>query len=186
MLDSKVSVMSPGSGNAAGALPFRYTETQVIHAPLRVLAVDPGLSGAAALIGRGRFEVLRDFKTLRDVAGAVYRFAESEPDIIAMEGVRARPGQGVCSVWSFGRSTGVAEGACYVTFLGKDLAEVFPQRWQNFWREVAGRKKGEDFNSRDIAARLFPGQDVFKRVKDHNTADAVLIAAYLALGGAPS
>lgn len=177
---------SPGSGNAAGASPFRFTEAQLIHAPVRVLAVDPGLSGAAALLGRGKFEVVRDFKVLRDVAEGVHRFMNAEPDIITLEGVRARPGQGVCSIFSFGRSTGVAEGACYVTFMGKPLVEVFPLRWQNFWREVAGRRKGEDFDSRDIATRLFSSYDVFKRVKDHNTADAVLIAGYLALGGSPS
>jgi hypothetical protein len=119
-----------------------------------------------------------------------------------IEKVASRPAQGVASTFNFGKATGVAYGAvdalCQMrtmTTTKTDLySEVSPQMWQ-FWyknrmskipepldslaRVALRNYSPEGFDSRYYALCLFPQNvDLFKRVKDHNTADAVLLAAY--------
>lgn len=143
-----------------------------------VIAIDPGLSGAAARIGQGILEVRRDFKTLADIVRAVQQLnGDNLPQHFIIEQVGARPGQGVCSMFSFGKATGVAFGAVYST--GHNVEEVHPLRWQNFFRRELGISKEIQFDSREIAGKLLPDRlELFKRKKDHNTADAVLIGLY--------
>lgn len=163
--------------------PCRKVEQKLINAPVCVLAVDPGSSGAVFKIGRGIFTGLRDFKCLQDIAKAIRLLAQDvdgvKVDYAMIEGVAARPGQGVCSMFSFGRASGVADGALCLALPHLTVEEVWPQRWQNFFRKWLGIEKGQEFDSRAIACRLFPSQaDYFKRKKDHNSADAALIAVW--------
>jgi hypothetical protein len=57
---------------------------------------------------------------------------------------------------------------------------VTPQKWQNYFRAKFGIPKEEAFDSRALASKLFPAMtDVFfKRKKDHNSADAALMAVW--------
>jgi crossover junction endodeoxyribonuclease RuvC len=145
--------------------------------PRSVVAVDPGLSGAICQLGAGKLRVWRDFKVLRDIVEGV-REAVGFADRVVLENVHAMPGQGVCSMFSFGKSTGVALGAILCK-TGVEPVEVAPLKWQNFFRKLFGVPKGTEFNARTIALNLFPSSAPFlKRVKDHNTADAILMAAY--------
>lgn len=142
-----------------------------------ILGVDPGISGAVARLewpSSQILEIRRDFKTLRDLGRAV---VELSPDVdyAVIEQVGAMPGQGVTSMFSFGRSTGVALGAGYARDL--DWIEIAPARWQSYFRKLY-LGPGDPFDSRTIAEALFPGTDWFRRKKDHGSADAVLVAAY--------
>ena len=154
--------------------------TELIHKPVSVLAVDPGLSGAIARIGRGEVFVARDFKTLKDIADCVRQTASfRSPDHIVVEQVGAMPGQGVCSMFSFGKSTGTAFGSLWYGYPDAVIEEVHPIRWQNWFRSLYGPPKGTPFDSRELALRLLPGHaELFKRKKDHNTADACLMALW--------
>jgi hypothetical protein len=96
------------------------------------------------------------------------------------------PGQGVVSMFTFGKATGVAFGALFLA-LAKTapLLEVAPLKWQNFFRSELGVDKSVAFHSPSIATRLFPSfaQPYLLREKDHNTADAILLATWFLLQG---
>jgi crossover junction endodeoxyribonuclease RuvC len=156
----------------------------VIQLPHRgvVVGIDPGVSGAVVRLENGVISAARDFKMRRDITRAVQRLVPGSDKVI-IELVHAMPGEGVCSVWSFGKATGTAFGAVEA-LRADELIEVAPQRWQNFFKKVFGIDPKQRFKeiTREIAVRLFPGQaELFKRKKDHGSADAALIAVWGAL-----
>lgn len=148
----------------------------------RVTAIDPGMSGAVARLVKGKVEVRRDFKEKRDIARAVEALVPGA-DVVVIEAVHAMPGEGVCSVFTFAKSTGIAFGAVYSQHEPAPV-EVAPQTWQNYFKKLLGIDRKTKFKTvtRDVAATIFFEQrDLFKRKKDHNTADACLLAAWGAL-----
>jgi crossover junction endodeoxyribonuclease RuvC len=91
---------------------------------------------------------------------------------VVIERVGAMPGQGVSSMFNFGRSAGIIEGV--VAALRMPHTYVTPATWT----KAVGRAAGKDA-SRMRAMELFPSKaDLFKRVKDDGRADAALIAYY--------
>ncbi len=148
-----------------------------MNAPACVLAVDPGLSGAVCRLGQGHFDVRRDFKTLPDIAHAIRDLSAGVSHAV-IELVHAMPGQGVCSMFSFGRASGVADGALALC-LACPVEAVSPQKWQGFFRQLLGIPKGTDFDSRIVASKiLLSSSPYLTRKKDHNSADAILLAAW--------
>lgn len=152
-------------------------ESDLINAPTTVLAVDPGLSGAVCKMGRGEFVLIRDFKTFPDIAKAIQKLSYGVSHAV-MEFVHAMPGQGVCSMFSFGRAAGVADGALALCLPeGCESLQVSPQKWQNFFRTRMNIPKSTEFDSRLLASKLLPNfLPFFLRKKDHNSADATLMA----------
>lgn len=145
-----------------------------------ILAIDPGLSGAVCRLTNGIPELRRDFKTLPDIARAIKDLSADVTHAV-IELVHAMPGQGVCSMFSFGRAAGVADGALALSLPQLIVESVTPQKWQNWFRARYGIVKGQQFNSRELALQIFPDKaDFFRRVKDHNSADAVLLAHWKA------
>lgn len=151
-----------------------------------VVAVDPGLSGAIFYLGHGGLTtVWRDFKTLRDLARAVRQAKDCCPERTVIEFVSAMPGQGVCSMFSFGRATGAALGAFFAAS-DKPIYEVAPQRWQNWYREVIDIPRAAgSFDSTVIAPQVLtaPMLDQCRKKRgslDHNACDAALIAVWCA------
>jgi len=95
-----------------------------------------------------------------------------KPEEAYIEKVFAMAGQGVTSVFSFGRSLGAIEGVIAARSIKSTL--VTPQTWQKAMG-VSGGKDG----ARARAMEVFPWNvDLFKRVKDDGRADAALIAAW--------
>ena len=155
------------------------------HAPVpsfsRVIGIDPGASGAIALLVSGVLVSVHDMPTVtvernkaqkRQVcpAGLSLLMQQLSPHKAIVEKVGARPGQGVSSMFSFGRSVGIIEGV----LAAKQIPVTFttPQAWQ----KQSGAAKGKD-GSRQRVMELFPSQaHLFARVKDDGRADAVLIA----------
>jgi crossover junction endodeoxyribonuclease RuvC len=89
---------------------------------------------------------------------------------VYVERVSAMAGQGVTSVFSFGRSFGMIEGI--LAALKMPVTFVAPATWTR----AIGRSPGKDA-SRARAMELFPNYEYFfKRVKDDGRADAALIA----------
>ena len=168
---------------------FKLAETSwlrglISESRFRVLAIDPGLSGAVVLIGEGDLQVRRDFKKDEDISQAVRELAPGAL-VCCIEHVHSKLGDGIKSAFSFGKFTGIAKGALHAFF--KDpgcVLEPSPQKWQFFIRKelrvlpMSGPDKVE-FNSLDLCRQLLPDRgQLFKRKLDHNTADAVLIGAY--------
>ena len=101
----------------------------------RILGIDPGASGAMALLDGDVLVRVADMPIImvkgrsRILApGVVDLIVETKPDQIVLEDVSAMPGQGVSSMFSFGRGLGVLEGV--IAALGYPLIMVRPNRWK--------------------------------------------------------
>ena len=151
-----------------------------------ILGIDPGLSGALAfydtvdhsliLHDMPVVEMVRNGKTKREVSPhLIAEIITGNPKQTArayVERVSAMPGQGVTSVFSFGRSSGIIEGA--LAAIGIPYTLVTPQAWM----KATGIRAGKD-GSRQRAMEVFPMHaDLFARKKDDGRSDASLIAYY--------
>ena len=149
-----------------------------------ILGIDPGLSGAFAFLDtRDMTVTLEDMPTveiLRNKKRKNEVNAAQVANVIAGRGIRhaflervgAMPGQGVTSVFSFGRSTGILEGVLAAYDIPTTI--ITPQEWQ----KVAAVRDGKDAG-RLRAAQLFPSSSsFFARKKDNGRSDAALIAWY--------
>ena len=149
----------------------------------RTLGIDVGLNGAIALVVDGDLISVVDMPTVTldrngkakrqvSVPELVEIIKQFDPTDAYVEKVFAMAGQGVTSVFSFGRSLGVVEGV--LTTLKIKTTLITPQTWQK-GIAVTGGKDG----SRARAMELFPDQmALFKRVKDDGRSDASLIALW--------
>jgi crossover junction endodeoxyribonuclease RuvC len=149
----------------------------------RTLGIDVGLNGAIALVVDGELISVVDMPTVTlDRNGKAKRqvsvpelvdiIKQFDPNEAYVEKVFAMAGQGVTSVFSFGRSLGVVEGV--LTTMKIKTTLITPQTWQK-GIGVTGGKDG----SRARAMELFPEQTaLFKRVKDDGRSDAALIALW--------
>ena len=146
---------------------------------LAILGIDPGLSGAVVLYSPVANEMLakRDFKNLREVTCAI-RELGSQATFGVMEFVSARPGQGVTSTFHFGQADGAAIGA--LESINLPWIDVTPSGWQRWVREFLGIPANEAFGACEAALQAFSPDHhyLFKRAKDHNTADACFLALY--------
>jgi crossover junction endodeoxyribonuclease RuvC len=146
------------------------------------IGVDPGLSGAIAVMSPESLKIFdmptmtveRNGKAKRQVSAselaAILSNYNSNDCHVYVEKVSAMAGQGVTSVFSFGRSFGMIEGI--LAAFKMPVTFVPPATWV----KAVGRGQGKDA-SRARAMELFPSdQDQFKRVKDDGRADAALIA----------
>jgi crossover junction endodeoxyribonuclease RuvC len=151
------------------------------------IGIDPGLNGAIAFLDAEKghlsimdmpiLEVKRNNKTKNEVnpvGVAIAMGLAGKVSHAVLERVGAMPGQGVTSVFSFGRSVGIIEGVLATMLIPVDI--VTPQAWQ----KAAGARGGKD-GSRQRAMELFPNYaGMFIRKKDDGRADAALMAWYAA------
>lgn len=155
-----------------------------------VIGVDPGLTGAFAYLSVDTASKRCALLDVSDMPTATAKVGKSEkshllipelpakfhilgltrPDHVIIEEVSAAPGQGVTSMFRFGFVAGALEGVAGT--LGLPVTTIRPQKW----RQIAGVRQGDDAG-RLRAIQLFPNKsELFSRKKDHNRADAVLIA----------
>jgi len=150
----------------------------------RILGIDPGASGALCCLctKTNTIEVIdmptvlikRGQRMVNQVQPAlvVAAIQQLNPDQAIVERVSAMPGQGVSSMFAFGRAAGVLEGA--LAGLGIPYTDVPPATWV----KVMGVRGGKD-GARNRAIELYPKHaGLFARVKDDGRADACLIATY--------
>ena len=173
--------MSNLQSHQAMQLPTLGTGQVPVPSLSRVIGIDPGASGAIALLVSGVLISVHDMPTVtvernkaqkRQVcpAGLSLLMQQLSPHRATVEKVGAMPGQGVSSMFSFGRSVGIIEGV----LAARQIPVTFttPQAWQ----KQSGAAKGKD-GSRQRVMELFPREaHLFARVKDDGRADAVLIA----------
>lgn len=150
---------------------------------MRIIGFDPGAHGAIALVENGQLLELHDMPAMRvkrgtrvvnevNAAALGQLVAALRAEAAVVEKVGAMPGQGVSSMFAFGRALGVIEGV--LGALQVPYTKVPPQEWQKGMR-VRGGKDG----ARERASALFPARaGDFARVKDDGRADAALLAAY--------
>lgn len=150
-----------------------------------VLGIDPGLSGAVALYNASNgalqvddmptHELKRGGKNKRelDLPGLAGLFDVNGLVRMAfVEQVGAMPGQGVSSVFAFGKAYGAVLGILAARNI--PMTMVPPQRWKKALN-VPAAKDG----ARARASQLLPSHAAhWKRVKDDGRAEAALIAYY--------
>lgn len=151
---------------------------------MKVVGIDPGIDGAIALFdGKNllvedipnlevkvakKFKKAINFSALSELFHLIFAGA----DHAFLEQVGAMPGQGVTSMFNFGKTAGALEMALSMSGLPYTL--IAPVKWKS---ELGLNSSGT--RSLQRANQIFPSfPHFFKRVKDHNRAEAALLAWY--------
>jgi crossover junction endodeoxyribonuclease RuvC len=151
---------------------------------IRIVGIDPGLSGACALL-----EITNNDTALVDVIDVPITGtgAKQSIDVILLqewlqrhgprhaflERAQAMPRQGASSGFKYGRVVGAIEATLMLCAV--PLVIVEPSKWKRHFHLQGADKEG----ARQLAIRMFPREHrFFVRRKDHNRAEAVLIGVY--------
>jgi hypothetical protein len=147
----------------------------------RFLGIDPGGSGGMALLAHhGALLAVTQFDGLTDHEVAAW--LKAEKGLItkaAIEKVGAMPGQGVVSMFTFGKSYGFLRGL--LVAFEVPLVEVPPQTWMKRLAIPSRGDKTKTEHKKLLQAKAHERWP--SRVKDlgRNVADAALIAEWLRL-----
>jgi crossover junction endodeoxyribonuclease RuvC len=150
-----------------------------------IAGIDPGLTGAVCFADPSNpttcraydlpvHVLLRGGKKKRelDIAGLIGILTEHRLDHVFLEQVGAMPGQGVSSVFAFGKTYGVILGVIAARTI--PLTLVTPATW----KRALGVPKAKDA-ARARASQLLPEAAAQWRLKKHDgRAEAALIALY--------
>lgn len=144
-----------------------------------ILGIDPGLSGAFAILDDGKLTHVADLPTMGEGASRMLdsgALADAlKPltfDLAVIERVGAMPGQGVSSMFRFGQAVGQAVGVIHT--LG------IPLKWASpgAWKRAMGLSSDKE-RARALAIETFPSlRAQFARKKDHGRAEAALMALW--------
>ena len=163
---------------------------------LHVIGIDPGLTGALAVVGPGGLEHVEDMPVMQRAlaAGKVKnqvnaaavtqllkewtRGYDTVEILVVLEHqapfrIPGNKPQGSSSTFSLGHTAGILEGV--VVALGFPHRTVTPTVWKKALGLPGGAKNKEVARTR--AQRLYP-EAALTRVKDHNRAESLLIARY--------
>ena len=153
---------------------------------MKIIGIDPGLSGAIAILENNRvlniFEIpvmSEGKKNKRQLNSAqlvkLFRdnISKNEEVAVVVEQVNAMPGQGVTSMFNFGQTFGAIKGIC--ASLGLPIFFVRPSKWKKHFELINSSKD----SSRTKAIEMYPSlsNDLAKK-KDVNKSDAILIARF--------
>jgi crossover junction endodeoxyribonuclease RuvC len=150
---------------------------------MKLLGIDPGLSGALAILCGDEVLLVEDMPVHSIVTGRKTRVELDVPslrqlltaqpiDHVVIEKVASRPGQGVSSMFKFGHCAGAVYGL--VVGLQLPCSFVLPQLWQR----AAGCGPSPDA-ARQRAAQLYPAiAPQLARKRNAGRADAILIARH--------
>lgn len=158
---------------------------------MNILGIDPGVTGAIAQLRPGwPVPEIVDLPTkTRDngrsrLDGAALlnlitaRVQPGERTIIAVEHIHAMPISGSIGVFSQGSVTGTIEGILDILEEGRPYIEtrtIQPGTWKLHFGLI--KKTKEDARQKAIA--MFGAPKFLDRKKDHNRAEACLIAAFI-------
>jgi len=153
---------------------------------MRIIGIDPGLSGAIAILEDNKIEEIFDMPVMSDgkknkrqlnSALLVKLIKDNikilENTIMIVEQVNAMPGQGVTSMFNFGQTFGAIKGICAA--LGLPIVFVRPAKWKKHFELINCSKDA----SRTKAIEMYPAiSEQLSKKKDVNKSDAILIARY--------
>ena len=157
-----------------------------------VSGVDPGKSGAkvtlfedgSTLVSRVPIEKRKGLKDRPDYPAWAYSWRTAidfnRPDVFVMEEVEARPGQGVTSMFSFGKAMGFAMGV----ILGFDIPVHYtrPSVWKAKLGLIGYDKSASITLARELVPSIIP--ELERKLKGntgdvkHGIAEAALLAYY--------
>ena len=165
----------------------RYLLTQTLKFEgMRILGIDPGLSGAIAILEEKKVLSIFDLPVMADgkknkrqlnsaqlVNIIKENIAGADEIAVIVEQVNAMPGQGVTSMFNFGQTFGAIKGICAA--LGLPIFFVRPSKWKKHFELINSAKD----SSRTKAIEMYPllSSELSKK-KDVNKSDAILIARF--------
>lgn len=150
------------------------------------VGIDPGITGAIATILENGALGLLDVPTYLDNDHcSQYNFLEMYKVLgglskdnrvyLSLEKQQAMPKQGVSSTFQIGRGYGAWEALCWATT--PYFTIVSPRKWKKALGLTSDKEK-----SREMAIKLYPSlEHMLNRKKDHNRAEALLLAHYTKL-----
>ena len=154
---------------------------------MTIIGIDPGLSGAIAILDGNVVELfdvpstkITKGKTSKtdylpyEMAATLRRYWLPNGNVhVFIEKVHAMPGQGSVSMFRFGEGYGLWLGI--IAACGYPVTKVTPQAWKKLIMAGMGDKDA----ARTRAQELFPEKmGELSRKKDIGRADALLIAEY--------
>ena len=143
---------------------------------MKVVGIDPGVTGALALHEGGKLTALQDmpvFDSRVDGAEIASILKAMQPDCVFIEDTHAMPRNGSIALFKLGLNTGIVIGV--VQSLSHPLFRIRPAKWKS----KMGVTKLDKNGVRGIVREMYPDwASCFARVKDHNRAEAVLISRY--------
>ena len=141
-----------------------------------IVGIDPGVQGGIAFYHPLDPASVAAFDTPVvanevDVDSLVDLIQGRRPSHAIIERVHSFPKQGVSSTFKFGTAYGAVRAAVIALRIPYTL--VTPTKWKGHY----GLSSDGEL-SRAMAMRLWPGAGCFARKKDHNRAEAALLARY--------
>ena len=130
---------------------------------MKIIGIDPGLSGGIAILEDNIIKVLFDMpvmsdgkKNKRQLKSALLvklikdNIKDTEDTVMVVEQVNAMPGQGVTSMFNFGQTFGAIKGICAA--LGLPIFLVRPAKWKKHFELINSSKDA----SRTKAIEMYP------------------------------
>jgi|TARA_B100001093_G_scaffold482393_1_gene514001 crossover junction endodeoxyribonuclease RuvC len=158
---------------------------------MRIFGIDPGLSGALAILDEKKIYEVIDLPTMSDGkknkkqlnSAHLSKYIQSNildlnKSAVVVEQVNAMPGQGVTSMFNFGQTFGAIKGIS--ASLNLPIYFVRPSKWKKHFDLLNSSKDA----SRTKAIEMYPTfADQLSKKKDVNKSDAILIARYFSETG---
>jgi len=153
---------------------------------MRIIGIDPGLSGAIAVLDDLKvfdmfdMPVMSEGKKNKNQLNSAQlvniikkHIIPNSQTFVIVEQVSAMPGQGVTSMFNFGQTFGSIKGICAA--LNLPIFYVRPAKWKKHFELINASKDA----SRTKVIEMYPSiSGRLTRKKDVNKADAILIARY--------
>jgi len=153
---------------------------------MKIIGIDPGLSGAIAILENNKVLNIFDVpvmsegkKNKRQLNSALLvnllkkNINKDEEVAVVVEQVNAMPGQGVTSMFNFGQTFGALKGICAALEL--PIFFVRPSKWKKYFELINSSKDA----SRTKAIEMYPKlSNQLSKKKDVNKSDAILIARF--------
>ena len=153
---------------------------------MRIIGIDPGLSGGIAVLDDLKIFDVYDMPIMSEgkknknqlnsaqLVNIIKKNIISNGDtFLIVEQVSAMPGQGVTSMFNFGQTFGSIKGICAA--LNLPIFFVRPAKWKKHFDLINSSKDA----SRTKVIEMYPSiSSRLSKKKDVNKADAILIARY--------
>ena len=153
---------------------------------MKIIGIDPGLSGAIAVMHDKKVINMYDMPVMAEgkknkrqlnssqlVNIIKENINEDEETIVVVEQVNAMPGQGVTSMFNFGQTFGAIKGVCAALKL--PIFFVRPSKWKKHFELINSSKDA----SRTKVIEMYPTlSSQLAKKRDVNKSDAILIAKF--------
>ena len=153
---------------------------------MKIIGIDPGLSGAIAILEDNKVLSIFDMPVMAEgkknkrqlnsaqLVDIIKENIKINDDIaVVVEQVNAMPGQGVTSMFNFGQTFGAIKGVCAALKL--PIFFVRPSKWKKHFDLLNASKD----SSRTKVIEMYPSlSNQLTKKKDVNKSDAILIARF--------